>query len=185
MVEFLKTALKHYWEVGAVTEISRYVARRVLREISPNAHCIMEYGAGNGTLTKPLLAKLAPEGRLIAVELLGEFAVKLAVIRDPRLTVIQGDVRDVLRDFSAWHIPAVDVAVSNIPYSFMGDAERLEIARRTKAVLAENGTFIVYQNVPIVAFQLRKFFPEISWSFEFRNLPPYFILVARKRRGEV
>lgn len=183
MVEFLKTALKHYAQVGAVTEISRYVADRVLREIEPGRRCLMEFGAGNGVLTKRLLGKLAPEGRLVAVELLGEFAEQLFHIKDSRLTVIQGDVRDVLRDFASWRIPPVDVAVSNIPFSLMSDTERLEIARLTQAVLAENGAFVVFQNVPIVAFQLRKFFPEISWRFELRNLPPYFILVARKRRG--
>lgn len=183
MVEFLKTALKHYAQVGAVTELSKYVADRVLREIEPGRRCLMEFGAGNGALTRRLLSKLAPEGRLVAVELLGEFAEQLFRIKDPRLTVIQGDVRDVLRDFSSWSIPPVEVAVSNIPFSLMSDTERLEVARLTEAALAEQGVFVVFQNVPIVAFQLRKFFPEISWSFELRNLPPYFILAARKRRG--
>ena len=179
-MKFLRTAVRNYATVGAVTEISRYVVEKVIREMRPDARYIVEYGAGNGTLTRGILGILPEDGRLVAVELLRDFAEELSLIRDGRLTVVWGDACEVVKDIGAFHLPRVDVAVSNIPFSLMNGEKRRELIRRTKDILAPGGVFLVYQNVPIVARELKQFFPKISWSFELRNLPPYFVMAAKK-----
>lgn len=181
MRKFLWTAIRNYATVGAVTEISRYVAEKVIREMRPDARYVVEYGAGNGTLTRRILGMLPEDGRLVAVEILHDFAGELNLIRDARLTVVQGDAREVAKNIERFRLPRIDIVVSNIPFSLMSGERRRELIRRTRDILAPDGVFLVYQNMPIVARELKQFFPKISWSFELRNLPPYFIMAARKQ----
>lgn len=180
MVEFLHTALKHYATVGAVGEISRFVAAKVVRVMGSGALTIVEYGAGTGALTRRLLEELPPKGRLVAIELLPNFADTLRHLADPRLTILEGDVFELLPEVKNIYQGQVDIAVSNIPFSLMSEEKRVRVVRETFELLAPQGVFLVYQNMPIIAFQLRRFFPHISWYFEPRNFPPYFILAARK-----
>ena len=68
-INFLKIAFRDYKRVGAVTITSKYTIRRVLRALKPEYKYIVEYGAGNGAITREILNTLPPDGKLVAVEL--------------------------------------------------------------------------------------------------------------------
>lgn len=182
MNDFLKTAVRNYTTVGAVAEISRYVTARVLCEVPPGARTVVELGAGNGTLTKELVKRLPRDGRLIAVEILPGFVKELQTIKDSRLSVIEGDAAEVLARLRSDGTPLADVIVSNIPFSLMKVLRRRTILSRAADMLAPDGSLIVYQNLPVVATQLKELFHEIAWGLELRNFPPYFVITARGKR---
>ena len=68
-IDFIKIAMKDYKKVGAITLSSRHTIRRVLRGLKPGYKYIVEYGAGNGVVTKEILKHLPADGRVVAIEL--------------------------------------------------------------------------------------------------------------------
>ena len=79
---------------------------------NPKGKRILEIGAGDGRLTKILLAK-NPK-KLIAVEKDPRFAAVLREINDKRLAVIEDDFLEI-------GVPKVDVIIGNIPYYISSD----------------------------------------------------------------
>ena len=180
-VHFLKTALKDY-KVAALTPSSSFVVKQILKNLPHHSRaCIVEYGAGNGVITKALLEHMPKDAKLIAIEMSPHFIPMLKKIHDPRLQVVHGDVLKICKDFSKLKLPRVDVVVSGIPFSFFNSKERHFIAKQTFQMLSEHGRFILYQFSPLMFPYLRKFFKkQINLSLEVRNFPPYFIMVAEK-----
>src|SRR3989344_2033977 len=135
--KFLKIVLKDYITVGAVTISSRYVVRKVMRELKPEHKCVIEYGGGNGILTKEILKILPTDGRLIVVELNDDFAAELKQIKDVRLKIIHNDVFAVAKDFQRFGVNNVDAVISSIPLSLDGAVKRKELIRNTYKVIRE------------------------------------------------
>lgn len=179
-VEFLKIAAKDRM-VGAFTVSTRFVAKKVAEEIKPDHKFIVEFGAGNGIITKGLLKKIPADGRIAAIELNKEFMPYLARINDKRLTVISGDALKISRDFSRLGFPKIDAVISGMPLSLFEKRNREELIRNTARGIRNGGVFIVYQYTPFFALPLlKKYFKKVTNKFEPRNLPPYFVMAAEK-----
>ncbi|MCH8986878.1 methyltransferase domain-containing protein [Patescibacteria group bacterium] len=179
MMDFIKIAMKDP-KVGAFTASSQYVARKIARKIKSGQKCIIEYGAGDGVITRELLNRLSPDGRLIAFELNKDFLLKLKTIIDPRLSVINDDVVALPEHLKVFGVEKIDVVVSGIPFSFLKPALRDHIIQNTHNALREGGMFIVYQYSPMVFPLLKKYFTFTQLHFELINFPPYFIMIAEK-----
>ena len=179
--KFLNTAL-HDYKVGAITPSSRFVVKQIIKKL-PRHSCayIIEYGAGDGIITKALLEHLPRDGKLIAIEMNPHFIALLKKIRDSRLEVIHGDVLHLCKNLSDLKLPRIDAVISGIPFSFFNSDERHLIAKQTYQKLSEHGRFILYQFSPLMYPYLNKYFKKkISISLELRNIPPYLIIVAEK-----
>ena len=178
-IKFLTIAIKDY-RVAAFAPTSGHVIRRIVGEITPRDMRIVEYGAGDGVITKEILKTLSPAGTLIAVELNKEFASELRNIRDPRLRIINDDVSVVSGKLCKTDFPSIDVVVSGIPFSYLSPAKRNQIVENTHRALCERGRFIVDQHSLFMLPILRKTFRAVSWRFEPRNFPPHFTMIAEK-----
>lgn len=180
-VHFLKTALKDY-KVGALTPSSNFVVKQILKKLPHHSRSvIIEYGAGDGVITKALLEHMPKDGKLIAIEMNPHFITLLKKIHDPRLEVIHGDVLHICRNFARLKLPRVDAVISGIPFSFLNSHERHVISKQTFQRLSEHGRFILYQVSPLMFPYLKKYFKKkIDLSLEVRNFPPYFIMAAEK-----
>ena len=108
---FFKEGLKDYGEVGAWVPSSRYTIQRIIRALAPTDRFIVEYGAGDGIITKALLHWLPAEGRVIAVEINSKLAIELGRIEDSRLRVLQEDARVVSRRLVSLGLPRIDTFV--------------------------------------------------------------------------
>ncbi len=173
--KFLKIALTDIRRVGAITLTSQYVIRKILSQLKPEHRMVIEYGAGDGVITREILKVLPANGKIIAIELNPDLLAELEKIRDPRLEIWQGDVLELSR-----LLPKSDIIISVIPFSLISREKRVEIIRQTADALNEGGLFIACQYSPFLFKTLKKFFSETKWLFEPRNLPPYFILIAKK-----
>ncbi|MBI2514981.1 hypothetical protein HYV91_02225 [Candidatus Wolfebacteria bacterium] len=179
-VKFLKAALQDY-KVGALTPSSKFVVRRILKELNPEYKFIVEYGAGDGVITKEILKILPRDGRLVAIELNGDFIGDLRNIEDERLIVIHDDVNNVCKKISQFGLPKIDVVISGIPFSLIKPKIRREIIKNTYNMVSSSGRLIIYQTSPLMLPHLKRFCgTNVRWFFEPRNLVPYFIMVGEK-----
>jgi len=176
---FLKTALKDY-KVGAVMESSRYTVQKIVSFLKPEHKFIIEYGAGNGTITKKLLQRLPEASQIIAIESNENFINELSKITDPRIKIVCGDVVVFLRNFLPTESAQIDAVISGIPFSFLKPALREEIVHRTHDLLSDRGMLLVYQHSVLILPLLKKYFAKTKVFFEPRNILPYFIMRAEK-----
>lgn len=181
VVHFLKTYIKDY-RVGALFPSSKAVVRKIVRQLAPDVTFIIEYGAGDGVVTLALLGAIPKDGKVVAIETNTNFIKVLKNIHDPRLIVLNADVRDVVRDFSALNLPRIDAIVSGIPFSFFNKEARNEILAKTANAVSASGQFIAYQYSLLIVSTLKEHFDAVSIEFEPRNIFPYFIMNARKKR---
>lgn len=178
-LNFIKTVFGNY-KIGTLMPSSKYVIKKIIKEIKPHHKFIIEYGAGNGIITKEILKILPPNGQLIAIELNNIFINELKKIKDKRLIIIKGDVVKISENIKIL-MPKIDVVVSTLPFIIIKPKQTKEIIKNTYNALSKSSIFIICQHFPIVFLYLKKFFKNnIKWDFEPRNSIPYFIITARK-----
>ncbi len=173
--KFLKIALTDYWRVATIMPTSRYTIRKILNQFKPEYRTVIEYGAGDGVITKEILKVLPTNGKILAIETNSDFVAELEKIRDSRLEIWQGDVLELSES-----LPKSDIIISGIPFSLIDHEKKEKIMRQTANTLNEGGLFIAYQNNPILLKAMKKVFSETKLLFEPRNLLPYFILIGKK-----
>jgi len=179
-VKYLKTAITDY-KVGALTASSKFVVKKILKELADVDHnYIVEYGAGDGVITRSLVEILDDNGRVVAIETNPSFIKELRFLADNKIDVVPNNVLDVVKDFSSLGLPRVDAVISGIPFSFFSGSSREEIISSTHQALEPGGLFILYQYSILVLPLLKRYFSEVKVSFEPRNFPPYFIMKAKK-----
>lgn len=171
---FLKGFIKHPVMVGAVASSSQRLVRHVLSRVDW-AHCklFVEYGPGVGTFTRPILERLAPDGKLIVIDTNPDFIAYLnATIDDSRLIALCGsasDVKQMVRDHGFEH---ADFIASGLPFSTLPAGVGDQIAKATQEILRPGGAFLVYQYNPKVRNFLTPHWRKIDHAVEWWNLPP-------------
>lgn len=179
-LDFLKVAFRDY-KVGAWSPSSKYLVRRVLKFVPKDLGVVIEFGPGEGVMTKALLDHVAPHGTLIVIEPNKDFVKILSRISDARIRVIEGKAEEVMRESEKWRIPSADLILSSIPFSFIKPKEREALATLAYAHLKPGGSCIVFhQYYPLAKKVLEKVFGKTVISYEWRNFLPCFVFIARK-----
>lgn len=179
IIDFLKVAARDL-RIGAVMPSSRWAVRKIMDRVPDRLAKVLEYGPGDGVLTRRLLDRLDGQGRMLAVETNPTFAALLAKIEDPRFALVHGDAT-VAGDYAAEHgLSSFDLVISGIPFSMLSDATRRKVVDMTHDLLRPGGVFLVYQTSPLMVPYLKRRF-DVRTSVELRNVPPYFIMQATKR----
>ena len=178
ILSFLRTFIKKPKEVSAFIPTLRRVAESIVNHIPLSANLVVEYGPGNGVVTKKILEHLAPGSKVIAIEILDEFVDVLKKINDPRLKVVKGNVLQKSLDLSE---ESVDVILSSIPLSRLEKNERRKLIEVSAKALKSGGKMIIYYQTSKLSLPiLENIFKEVEWHFDPRNFTPYFILIAKK-----
>jgi phospholipid N-methyltransferase len=178
LLSFFKTASRDWKRVGAITPSSEWTIGRIVERLPSPCRVIVEYGAGDGVITRELLTRLPPDGKLVAFETNEEFASALGSITDPRL-VVERDAGGAAETLARLGLTA-DAVVSGIPFSLMPEASRDRFVQMTRGILRDGGVFLLYQTSPLMVPYLKKAF-DVDTALEPRNLPPYFIMRGVKR----
>lgn len=178
---FIKVALSDM-RVGALAESSQHLIREALRsQEGKPLKKIIEYGPGNGVMTKALLKRLPADGQLIAIESNRDFVELLREIGDPRLRIIHGEIQDVIPTLKKEGLQDIDLIISSIPFSWLSQEARKQVIRDSSEFLAKDGSLVFFhQYIPIAALSLKGFFEKVSISFVLRNIFPCFVVVAHK-----
>lgn len=179
---FSRNFLRHPRMLGSLIPSSRFLVRRVLDEIDwSRARVIVEYGPGVGTLTGEMLRRMGPEGRLVAIEMNGDFVRFLRrSYPDERLRVLHGSAAEADELLRCEGMERADYVVSGIPHATIAPALRERILGRTRDLLEPDGAFLVYQFTRAVLPYLRRHFGEVRQEFEPLNVMPARLFFCRR-----
>jgi len=115
---------------------SNKTAKRIVEGLNlTGEETVVEIGPGGGQLTEHILAAL-PKGRLIAIEKDSELAIGLEKRLGEQLTLIKGDVRDVLPSLTERLSDTSYSLIGNIPYYLTGRLLRTLGELKHKPVLS-------------------------------------------------
>ncbi len=171
---FFRGFLKRPVMVGAVAPSSRFVIEKMLAPVDwASTRLFVEYGPGVGTFTRPILDRLGPDARLIAIDTNPDFIRYLKqTIPDPRLIAIHGSAADVKKIVADHGFDHADYVASGLPFSTLPPGVGDAIAGATQEVLRPGGAFLVYQYNPRVRNFLTPHWRRIDHAMEWRNIPP-------------
>jgi len=172
--QFLRGFLKNPVMVGSVIPSSRTLIDKMLDPVDwDQARLFVEYGPGVGTFTRPILDRLGPDAKLIAIDTSKEFIDFLkSDIDDPRLIAVRGSAADVEKIVAAHGFDHADYVLSGLPFSTLPPGVGDNIGAATARVIRSGGAFMVYQFSPKVRDYIAPFFERIERGFEWRNVPP-------------
>ena len=176
-LRFLRAFVANPRQVGAVLPTSRFAVRDMLDLGDvPGAALVVELGAGTGSQTAEVLARMKPDARLVALEIDPRLA-KLLKERfdDPRLEVVC-DSAENLHD----HLGGkkVDVLVCALPFTSLEPWLRRRILEELPRVLAPSGVALVIQYSPLIQKELRRLFSSVRRRISIWNVPPAFLFAC-------
>lgn len=171
---FFKGFLKHPVMVGSIIPSSDALIANMLGPVDwANTKLFVEYGPGVGTFCRPLLKKLAPDAKLIAIDTNPDFIDYLGEeIPDPRFIPVLGSAADVRRIIAEHGATHADYILSGLPFSTLPAGVGPRIAEETAAAIRPGGAFLVYQFSPKVRDFIAPHFERIDHDFEVWNIPP-------------
>ncbi len=173
-IAFLRGFLKRPKEVGSIIPSSRWMERRITRTAQiATAKVVIELGPGTGGTTKALLHAMAPEARLLAIEINPRFCDLLRnSIDDPRLIVHEGSAAEIPEALVKHDLDAPDAVLSGIPFSTMPQDLGLSILRSVRKSLKPGGRFVAYQFRDVVHTLGKRVFGPATVQIELLNMPP-------------
>ena len=178
--QFLRGFLKNPVMVGSVIPSSKVLIDKMLAPVDwANTRLFVEYGPGVGTFTRPILDRLAPDAKLIAIDTNQDFIDYLKrTIPDPRLIAVHGSASDVEEIVKQHGFDHADFVVSGLPFSTLPPGVGDAIGQATARVTRPGGAFLVYQFSPKVREFIAPYFERLERGFEWINVPPAVLFWA-------
>jgi phospholipid N-methyltransferase len=162
--------------IASIAPSSRWLSRTTVRNIEwDRVKVLLELGAGTGPITRVLAERARPDCRVLVVERDGDFARLLRERFGSRMNfeVIEGDVLNLSSILADRGIAQVDHVISGLPVPSFPEALQRSFFRDVRAILRPEGTFNQITELAWVYWRFyRKFFEQVDFVFEPRNLPP-------------
>jgi phospholipid N-methyltransferase len=177
-LRFLRAFAANPRQVGAILPTSRLAVRDMLDMGDVHgASLVVELGAGTGSQTAEILARMGPDARLVALEIDPRLA-KLLQERfdDPRLQVVCGSAENLSEHLGA---DRADVLVCALPFTSLEPGLRRRILESLPGALAPSGVALVIQYSPLIQSELRRLFASVRRRISPFNVPPAFLFACR------
>lgn len=170
-------SLIHFKTIGSVTPSSGFLVEKMLKGIDfESAGVIVEFGVGNGCITKEILKKLKVDGKLICFEINEEFCRIISTeINDTRFILIQKSAEEITNELLRLGIGKVDYIISSLPLALIREMSLNNILAQVKNLLSHNGVFMQYQYSLANYSDMKKHFNRVTKKIELRNIPPAVI----------
>jgi len=173
---FLRKFLRHGTQIASLAPSSRQLSLATVANIDwANTKSILELGSGTGPITAVIAEKASRDCRILAVERDPDFVERLKVRFEnlPNVEVIQGDVRHLPEILAERGLESVDAVVSGLPIPSFPPELQEALFDNVRKVLKPGGPFSQITEMPWVYLRLyRKYFDNVRFRFEPRNLPP-------------
>lgn len=181
-VTFFKEAVKSLKTSGTFIPSSRFLVKRILKNIDfSTSEVIVEYGPGNGIITKEILKNLKPNAILICFEINEKFLEELEKINHKQLVVLNSSAENVEEEIQKLGYQKVDNFVSSLPLAIIPKEISFSIVKNSSEVLNEGGNFLQYQYSTQFLKPLKTIFNDaVKLEFEPLNLPPAFLYNCKK-----
>ena len=114
---FFQEGLRNLRTMGPITRSSPFLCRKMADMVDfSKARVVVELGAGDGVITRHLLPRLHPEGKILAFEILPQLSKDLHRIDDPRLIVVEDSAEHLAYYLEKEGLGEVDYIVSALPF---------------------------------------------------------------------
>jgi phospholipid N-methyltransferase len=180
-IKFFIQGIKNFKEVGTFSRSSKFVGRAMTKPIDfSKVRCVVELGAGDGSITKEILKCLHPEAKLLSFEINEEFCqvMREKLGSDARLQVIQDDAKKMGEYIKAAGFEAADCVISAIPFVIIPEDDIIEEA---KNCMKTGAKYVQLHYSKIASKRYRKIFGNLDIDFVMLNIPPAFIHICEKR----
>jgi phosphatidylethanolamine/phosphatidyl-N-methylethanolamine N-methyltransferase len=183
---FLGKFLRHGTAIASLVPSSPWLSRTTVRNVDwDRARVLVELGAGTGPITRVLAEKARADCRVVVLERDPDFARLLRARFGDRanFAVVEGDVRDLAELLGRLGIERVDHVISGLPVPSFPEDLQHALFRAVKLVLDPEGTYNQITELPWVYWRFyRRFFEEVRFAFEPRNIPPAGAYFCRRVR---
>jgi phospholipid N-methyltransferase len=177
-LRFLRAFAANPRQVGAILPTSRLAVRDMLDMGDVHgASLVVELGAGTGSQTGEILARMGPDARLVALEIDPRLAKVLEErFDDPRLQVVCDSAENLPEHLGE---ERADVLVCALPFTSLDPGLRRRILDSLPGALAPHGVALVIQYSPLIQSELRRLFPSVRRRISPVNVPPAFLFACR------
>lgn len=184
-VVFLQEFLKRPRQVASIIPSSRFLERRIVEmaEIQ-SARTVVELGGGTGGTTRAILGAMAPDAKLLVIEINPQLCELVGRIEDSRLVVHCGCAHGLGKILASHGLAAPDVVVSGIPFSTINRATGMQILDSISAMLIPGGRFVAYQVSDEVNTLTSPLLGSAQVEVELFNIPPVRLYRWEKRALE-
>ncbi len=169
------------YRVAALSSSSNFLLGAVLKEIPDKLFNVVEFGPGDGVMSRKLLQKLDKNGKIILVEQNKEFISILKEIKDPRVVIVSGLAEDFdYNDYFGQGI-GLDLVISSIPFYFLDSMQQESVVKKAFLNLKTGGKLVLFHQYRLVALPLvKKYFSSVKHKFVMLNIFPCFYVIAKK-----
>ena len=180
-IGFLKEGIKNMKTVGSIARSSKFLCKAMIKHINfEKARTIVEFGAGDGVITKHLLEAMHPDCRLVCFEVNPSFCKILREIDDERLILIEDSAERVEYYLETHQLDKADYVVSAIPFVALPDELAYRIVDAAKGALAKGGLFIQFHYSLLLKKMYLRIFGNVDTHWAPINFPPAFVVVSEK-----
>lgn len=178
---FFRESLRNFKTVGTVTRSSRFLCQAVVNNADlVNAKYVVELGAGDGVMTRHLLNALPKDAILLSFEINPAFCEQMAQIDDNRLVIVNQSAELIPSILKAHGIEQLDAVISALPFSVFPEELAKSIVQLSYDALKKKGRFVQIHYSLKTRKLYREIFGNVETGFEFRNIPPAFVLLCHK-----
>ena len=178
---FSLEAIKSLKKSGTVTPSSRFLVDKMTKNICNQENVIIEFGTGNGKITKTILTKTSSRSKVLSFELNQAMFNKANVIlpKDNRLCVIHDSAQNFDSALKEHNIEKVDYFISSLPLSLLKKTDIKNLLSKVNQHLHPDGMFVQYQYSLDKLDLLKNHFSDVKVRFTPLNIPPAFIYYCR------
>jgi phospholipid N-methyltransferase len=173
---FLGKFLTQGTRIASVAPSSRWLSRLTVANIDwASATALVELGAGTGPITRVIAERVRPDCRVIVIERDRDFARLLTdrFGKHANFEIVHGDVGDLASMLAERNVASVDHVISGLPSPSLPRSVQYVLFRAVQSVLSPRGSYNQITEIPWLYWGFyRKFFNDVRFVFEPRNLPP-------------
>lgn len=164
---FVQQFIRNPRKMGSITPSSAALCRTMCDAVNwDHSLRVAELGAGDGVLTRHILARMSPQAQLDVFEISPELVENLRGWTDPRMQV---------RACSAEYLSGeYDVIFSGLPLLSLPPQTREAILSAVHDVLGPRGVFVQFQYTSLTQPTLSRYF---TWQRQrvLKNMPPAWV----------
>ncbi len=175
---FAKEVATSIKNVGAIAPSSKYLANNIVKHIDfQENQVVLEFGSGNGAITKHILKQLPASSKLISLEIntpfLDHCKSKFSDYKNFEIYNHSAIEFDTL--LKKLKVDKVDYLVSSLPLAMIPNDDLEILFEKIPKYLATDGRFLQYQYSLNKYKFLKNIFSEVKLGFTLTNLPPAFV----------
>ncbi len=173
---FLREFVKNAKDVGSVFPSSRFLQRKMISKVDfHNASCIVEFGPGEGCITRQIVKRMGPDTQLFSFEVNESFIANYLRFDDPRVYIIHDSAENFSQYLAERSLVKADYIISSLPLTNFPVSLKENILNNAIEGLSPGGIYVQYHYSMTEFKILKEKFKKVEIGFIPINIPPAFV----------